>query len=387
MFTLLIRFALRNTLRHRLRTGLTLAGIIVAILAFGLLQTVVSAWYVGVNAASDTRLIARNAISLTFPLPLAYASKIKQIEGVKVVSWANWFGGVYVDMRNFFPNLTVNADNYLSLYPEFVVPPEQLRDFQRDRRGAIAGRKLANRYGWKIGDTIPLKGTIYPGDWAPVLRGIYTGARPNTDENQFFLRWDYVNETARVRYPGRLNEIGVFVLGIDDPRDSAAIARRIDKEFQNSLAETLTETEKAFQLSFVSMTSTIVQAIQLVSYVVILIIMAVMANTMAMAARERTSEYATLKALGFAPWVVAILVYAESLLLAGMGGGVGIWLTGPIAHAVGAHLDQFFPVFSVSMETIEQQLAAALIIGFVAAVIPAYRAMRVRIVDGLRAIV
>ncbi|SFN34737.1 putative ABC transport system permease protein [Formivibrio citricus] len=386
MLTLLIRFALRNTLRHRLRSSLTVLGIVVAILAFGLLRTVVSAWYAGADAASDKRLIVRNSISLIFPLPLSYAEKLRGMEGVTAIGWMNWFNGVYIDERNFFPQFAVDRNSHFNLYPEFILPPEQLRAFQNDRRGAVVGRKLANRFGWKIGDTVPLKGTIYPGTWEFVVRGIYSGRHANTDEGQFLFQWDYLNERMRQTAPGRVNQIGIYLLQIRDGRDAAAISRRVDAEFKNSLAETLTETEKAFNLGFIAMTGAIVNAIQIVSFVVIVIIMAVMANTMAMAARERIAEYATLKALGFAPRIVAGLVYAESLLLALIGGAIGIAATEPAARIVGTQLDNIFPVFNVAPETVWMQLAACTIVGLSAAVIPAARAMRVRIVDGLRAV-
>lgn len=386
MLTLLLRFALRNTLRHRLRSSLTVLGIVVAILAFGLLRTVVSAWYAGADAASDKRLIVRNAISLVFPLPLSYADKLRGIEGVSAVGWANWFNGIYIDERNFFPQLAIDAGSHFSLYPEFIVPPKQLHDFQRDRAGAIVGRKLARRYGWKIGDVVPIKGTIYPGNWEFVARGIYHGRDANTDEGQFLFQWDYLNERLKQTAPGRSNQIGIYLLSIRDGRDAAAVSRRIDTTFRNSLAETLTETEKAFNLGFIAMTGAIVNAIQIVSFVVIVIIMAVMANTMAMAARERIAEYATLKALGFRPGVVAMLIYAESLLLALTGSAIGILATKPVAMLVGDRLDNIFPIFNVATETVWMQFAAAIIIGLCAAIIPAARAMRINIVDGLRAV-
>ncbi|WP_028453813.1 ABC transporter permease [Chitinilyticum aquatile] len=386
MLTLLIRFALRNTLRHRLRSLLTLAGIIVAILAFGLLQTVISAWYAGVDAAAANRLITRNAISLTFSMPLAYAERIRAQPGVEAVSWANWFGGVYIDESNFFPQFAVDANSYFDLYPEFIISPDELAAFQRERRGVIVGAKLAKRFGWQVGDTVPLRGTIYTGNWEFVISGIYQGRDASTDENQFFLHWDYLNEAVKARAPAWANQIGVFVIRFAPGESAAGVSQRVDLEFRNSLAETLTETEKAFQMSFVAMTGAIVKAIQIVSYVVILIIMAVMANTMAMAARERSSEYATLKALGFPPATVGWLVLAESLALALAGGGLGILLTPPLAGVIGSKLDNFFPVFQVATSTVEQQVLAALVIGLSAAILPAARAMHIRIVDGLRAI-
>jgi len=387
VLTLLIRFALRNTLRHRLRSSLTILGIVVAILAFGLLRTVVSAWYAGADAASDKRLVVRSSISLIFPLPLSYAEKLRAIDGVTQVGKMNWFNGVYIDERNFFAQFAVDPETHFQLYPENIVPPDEMRAFLNDRRGVIVGRKLANRFGWKIGDVVPIKGTIYPGNWEFVVRGIYSGRHANTDESQFIFRWDYLNERVQQLYPGRGNQVGIYLLQIRDGREAAAISRRVDAEFKNSLAETLTETEKAFNLGFIAMTGAIVNAIQIVSFVVIVIIMAVMANTMAMAARERGPEYATLKALGFSPLVVGALVYAESLLLALIGGGIGILATAPAARLVGSKLDNIFPVFNVAPETLWMQIAAAGVIGVTAAIIPAARAMRMRIIDGLRAVV
>lgn len=386
MLTLLIRFALRNSLCHRLRSSLTIGGIFVAILAFGLLRTVISAWYAGAEAASDKRLIVRSAISLIVPLPLSYAEKLRSIEGVTAVSAMNWFNGVYIDERNFFAQFAIDPARHFSLYPELVVAPEQMRAFRLDRRGAIVGRKLANRYGWKIGDVIPLKGTIYPGTWEFVVRGIYSGRHANTDEGQFLFQWDYLNERLKQTSPLRANAVGIYLIGIHDGRDAARISRQIDLEFKNSYAETLTETEKAFNLGFIAMTGAIVNAIELVSYVVILIIMAVMANTMAMAARERVAEYATLKALGFSPVTIAGLVYAESLVLTALGAGLGILATRPAALLVGSKLDNIFPVFNVASQTLYLQLAAAILVGTCAAVIPAAKAMRINIVAGLRAV-
>jgi putative ABC transport system permease protein len=381
-----LKLILRNALRHRLRTGLTVLGIVVAILAFGLLRTVVDAWYAGADSASATRLVTRNAISLVFPLPVTYRERIRQIQGVRAVSWANWFGGVYVTEKNFFPQFAVDARTYFDLYPEFVVPPEQMKAFLRDRRGAIVGRKTAQTYGFKPGDVVPIRGTIFPGTWSFTVRGIYDGADPKTDTSQFFFHWDYLNETVRQRSARRAEQVGIYLVGLEDPSKAPQVAQEIDRSFRNSLAETLTETEKAFQLGFVAMTEAIVVAIQVVSFVVIVIIMAVMANTMAMTARERLAEYATLKALGFGPLWVARLIFGESLAIALAGGALGVALTFPAAERFAQEMGTLFPVFNVDSGTVLMQLAAALAVGLVAAVVPALRAGRVNIVEGLRSI-
>ena len=381
-----LRLALRNALRHRLRTGLTVLGLVVAILSFGLLQTIVDAWYAGADNASPNRLVTRNAVSLTFPMPLSYRDKIRAVPGVHAVAAANWFGGIYIDKKNFFPQFAVDPAAYFGMYREYVIAEDQWRAFLRDRKGVVVGRKLADTYGFRIGDTVPLQGTIFPGVWQFNVRAIYEGAQPGTDTSQFFFHWDYLNETVRVRYPGRGDRVGVFVVEIDNPDRAAEVSGAIDATFRNSIAETLTETERSFQIGFVKQTEAIVIAIRIVSFVVIFIILAVMANTMAMTARERIAEYATLKALGFGPGVVVLLIFAESLTIAAVGCVLGVGLTFPVGDWFAARMGTLFPSFEVSAGTVALQVACALAVGAIAAIFPSRRAATVRIVDGLRAI-
>ena len=380
----LLKLLLKNAFRHKLRTGLTVLGLVVAICAFGLLRTIVDAWYAGVEGSSSTRLVVRSNISLTFPLPLNYAQRLRAVEGVRQVSWSNWFGGVYITERNFFPQFAVDPATYLPLYPEYRIPDAERNAFLRDRQGVLVGRKLADKFGWKVGDPIPLRGTIYPGTWTFTLRGIYEGVDSSIDENQMLIHWAYINETMRARVRSRGDIVGVYVLGIRDPANAAVISQRIDEQFRNSLAETLTETEKAFQLGFVAMSEAILVALQAVSYIIVVIIMAVMANTMTMTARERLAEYATLKALGFGPGFVVRLLFGESLFIALFGGLAGVLLTLPLAAAFASLAGTLFPVFRVSGTTMLLQLAAALIVGVVAAAWPAWKMSRIDIVAGLR---
>ena len=384
---LVLKLLSRNVWRNKGRAILTFLGLLVATLAFGLLSTVVSAWYAGAEGASSARLITRNAISLVFPLPISHADRIRQIDGVSALSWANWFGGIYKEPKNFFPQFAIEPQTYLNAYPEYILSEKERNDFIKDRRAAVIGRKIANTHGLSVGDAMTLKGTIYPGDWEFQVAGIYDGRDSGTDTAQMFFHWNYLNEESQRRaLPRSPNSTGVFIVTIGEPARAAEISLNIDALFKNSAFETLTETEKAFQLGFVAMTEAIVLAIQIVSYVVILIILAVMANTMAMTARERTSEYATLKALGFSPQFVAAMIGGESLLLAIFGGIAGMLLTYPVAQAFGASMGTIFPVFEVSPQTSLMQLALAVAVGIAAAVIPAWRASRIRIVEGLRAI-
>jgi putative ABC transport system permease protein len=380
----LLKMILRNSFRHRLRALLTLAGLAVAVLAYGLLQTVVDAWYAGAEAASGTRLITRNAISLSVFMPASYESRIRGVDGVTRVARSNWFGGIYQEPKNFFPQFAV-SDSYLDLYPEFVLPEGERAAWLRDRKGALVGRQLAEQFGFKVGDVLPIRGTIYTGTWEFVIRGIFDGADATKITRQMMFHWDYLNETLRKSAPRRADYVGVYIVGIDNLDNAAAVSTGIDGVFRNSLAETLTETEQAFQLGFVALSDQIIAAIRIVSYVVILIILAVMANTMAMSARERTAEYATLKAIGFGPQFLALLIFGESLLICALGGALGIAATFPAA-AFFKQVASVFPIFTVSRETIFLQIACSFAVALAAAVVPAVRAARIRIVEGLRSI-
>ncbi|MCX5880650.1 MAG: ABC transporter permease [Deltaproteobacteria bacterium] len=380
---MLLKLLSRNAFRHRLRALLTIGGISVAILAFGLLRTVITAWYAGVEASSASRLVTRNAISLIFTLPLSYKEKIRSVDGISVVSYGNWFGGIYVEEKNFFANFAVEPRSYLNLYPEFLLSNAETAAFFRERKACVAGEKLAKRFGWNIGDTLTLRGTIFPGNWDFVLRGIYRGKDKTIDENQFFFHWDYLNETIRKTIPRRADQVGFYMIGLKRPELAAETSEAVDRLFKNSYAETLTETEKAFQMSFVTMSEAIITVILLVSYVIIVIIMAVVANTMAMSVRERMGEYAVFKTLGFGSGYLAGLILGESLTLTALGGLLGIGLTFPAASTFGQAVGQFFPIFHVSAETIWMDIAATAIVAVVAAVIPIWRVVHVRIAEGL----
>lgn len=383
---LLLKLLLRNAFRHKLRTFLTILSITIAILAFGLLRTFVNAWYAGVQASSASRLVTRNSISIIFPLPLSYREKIQQIEGVKQVSWGTWFGGIYIEEKNFFANFAVDPVTYLDLYPEFVLAPQQREAFLRDRKSFVAGRKLAERFKWRIGDTVTLRGTIFPGNWEFVLRAVYQGKDETVDETQFMFHWDYLNETLKKTYPNRADQVGWYMIGITHPDRATAVALAIDRTFKNSLAETITETEKAFQLSFLSMSEAIIIAIQLVSFVIIVIIIAVAANTMAMTARERMGEYAIFKTLGYQGLPIATMIIGESLFITLIGGAIGTVMTFPTAKVFGKILGNYFPIFKVPQGIILLDLAACIVVGLTAAIVPTWRAIRIRIAEGLRRI-
>lgn len=373
----------RNAFRQKLRTGLTIFGMAVAILAFSLLQTVIETWYLGVNTASPRRLVSRNAVSLIFTLPLSYRSRMLQVPGVDQVVYANWFGGVYIDERHFFPRMAVGPESFFDLFPEFRIAPDQLKAFWNQRNACIAGRKLIEQYGWKIGDTITLTGNIYPGEWRFVLRGIYQGATKTTDETQFLFNWTYLDETLKKTTPSRAGQVGWYTIQVEDPAEAGRISRSIDALFKNSWAETLTETEKAFQAGFVAMTEAIVVAIRIVSYVVIGVILVVLANTMAMTSRERLPEYAILKTMGFGNRYLWMLIAGESVFISMLGGCVGIAISFPAAKVFSDKMGSFLPVFHLNWKTLALCAAVSFGIGVVSALLPIWRAARVRIAEAL----
>ncbi len=354
-------------------------------LAFALLRTMVAAWYSGAEAASPARLVTRNAISLIYPLPMAYLPKIQALPGYCGRGLRQLVRRNLYRRKALLPQFRRGPmRQYFDLYPEYVMPEYQKLAFFQDRRGAAAGRALAQRYGWRLGDSIILKGTIYPGEWRFILRAIYTGAEPQTDEGRFYFHWEYLNESLKKKADSRADQVSWFTIKVTRPELAPQVAAAVDAMFQNSLAETITETEKAFYLGFVSMTETILLAIRVVSWVVIGVILVVLANTMAMSARERLGEYAVLKTMGFKARHLAGLIFGESLLLALAGGLVGLSLTFPAVHVFRTQLGQYFRVFPLTRATLAVGLAVALAVGFLAAVLPAWRAAQVSIAEALR---
>jgi putative ABC transport system permease protein len=324
-------------------------------------------------------------VSFVFSLPLAYRDRIAQVPGINKVTFANWFSGVYIDKNQFFARLAVDTDSFFDVYPEFVVPPEQFEVFKRERNAAIIGVDIAKRYNLKIGDIMPLEGDVYPGQWEFVVRGIYEPRDQTTDPTTMMFHYKYLDERVRQDMPERAGEIGWYVVRIDDPDNSAAISQEIDKLFANSRAETKTETERAFQQGFLSAASAIITAMNIMSFVIIGIILLVVGNTMIMSARERTHEFAVLKALGFTGGQLLFLIAGESILLAVFGSALGLAATFPAVEGFQTALPKgWFPVFYIKPETVAIGCAAGLLVGALAAIIPLRRLLSTRIVEGLR---
>src|SRR5216117_453383 len=381
----LLKIVLKNLFRHRLRTILTMLGIATAVMAFGLIRTIVGAWNAGVAASSANRMITRHSVSFIFPVPLPYRQTLARVPNVAAVSWANWFGGVYGDpndFKNFWPRLAVDPDTYFDLYPEFQVPPDQLAAFKKERNSAVIGRKLAAQHGFKLGDVITMEGDIFPGRWEWVVRGIYTGRDQTVDETQMFFQWNYLYEQVQAREPGRPVDAGWYILRVQPAEAMPRVATTIDDQFVSSRAPTKTESEKAFQQSFVAMSSAIITSLQVISVVIVGIILLVLANTIVMAVRERTREYAVLKTLGFSARHLVCLIFGDALLIALCGGLLGLALTFPMVAVFGKALPTFFPIIDVAPLTIALALGAALVAGAVAALLPAARVVRTPIEIG-----
>jgi putative ABC transport system permease protein len=368
-----------NLFRKKIRTALTIGSFAVALFLFGLLVIVRGAFSQGVDVAGTDRLVVINKVSMIQPLPLSYRDRLLRMSGIKQVTYDNWFGGVYQDEKNFFPQFAVDVEHQRAMYPEFKVPEEQWQSFAGDREGAIAGRSLADRFGWKVGDRIPIKGTIYTGPWEFNLRGIYQGTRPQDDTTQFWFHWDFLEER---RAFGKGN-VGWYVIRVTDPDLSAQVAKTIDTEFANSPFETKTDTEKAFAASFVKQMGNIEFLILTVGGVVFFTLLLVTGNTMAIAVRERVGELAVLKALGFSNQFVLLLVMMESLAIALIGGGLGLLL----AKLFSLHGDPthgILPYFYLPPWAITSGVGVALLVGVAAGILPAVSAMRLRVVDAIR---
>jgi putative ABC transport system permease protein len=368
-----------NLKRKKVRTVLTIGSFAAALFLFGLLIAVRGAFSQGVTVAGANRLIVINRVSLMQPLPLAYRDQIRQVPGVKDVTFATWFGGVYQDERNFFPQIVIDPDAWRGMHDEFIIEDADWAEFQKDRQAALAGEATAKRFGWKVGDRIPIRGTYVPGVWEFNLRGIYKGTRPEDDTTQFWFRRDYFEENAPSYWRSL---VGWYIVKVANPDDATRIVADIDQRFANSPYETKTETEKSFAASFVKQIGNIEFLILSIGAVVFFTLLLVSGNTMAIAVRERTGELAVLKTVGFRDTTLLWLVLGESLTLAFVGGVVGILAAKAVAPGLsnfmyGAPI--YFPVRDLALGVL-----LALVAGVLAGALPAVSAMRLKVVDALR---
>jgi putative ABC transport system permease protein len=383
----LVGLGARNAFRNPFRTSLTVLGVAIAILAFVLLRTVITSWELAAQYAAKDRIGTRHKLSFVIPLPKRYVETVSQVKGVKATSYANWFGGK--DARQpdfFFANMMVDAPTMLEVYDELELPADQKQKWLEDRQGAIVGKSLANQLGLKVGDRFVLQGTIFPGDWVLNIDGIYTASRKSIDQSSLFFHWNYVNETLS---PARKDMVGWIMSRVDEPGRGSDVSAAIDKIFDDRDQQTLTMSEREMNLSFMGMFAAIMKAINVVSLVILLILVMILANTIAMGVRERTSEYGALRALGFLPSHIRLFILGESATLGILAGVVGVGLAVPLVNGgmsrwIEENMGGMFPYFRVETSTAILAIALAVVLGLASGVVPAIQAGRLSVVNALR---
>jgi putative ABC transport system permease protein len=372
-----------NLFRKKVRLLLTIGSFAVALFLFAFLAVVKSAFSRGTEVAGADRLVIKSRVGLMQTLPISYQDKILTIPGVKAVTHNHWFGGVYQDEKNFFVQFVIDPENMRKVMTEFVVPDDQWANFVKDRQGAVVGVKTAKRFGWKVGDRIPIKNSLYgpTKTWEFNLDGIYHNDRPGGDENQFWIQWKYFDENV----PASIKSTaGWYVLKLDSPDDAVRVAKAIDDTFGNSTYETKTETESAFAAGFVKQFGNIEFLIESIGMVVFFTLLLVTGNTMAISVRERISELGVLKAIGFSDRSVLFFVLAESLVIAFIGGVLGLGLALVAVPVLGAALNGLLPSLVLSPAILLLGLLVALLVGGISGLLPGLGAMRMRVVNALR---
>jgi putative ABC transport system permease protein len=372
-----------NLFRKKIRLVLTIGSFAVALFLFAFLAVIKDAFGRGADVAGADRLVIINRVSIIQPLPLSYRDKILRIPGVKAITHNNWFGGVYQEEKNFFPQFVIDVENQRQVIPELIVPDDQWANFVKDRQGAVVGASLAKRFGWKIGDHIPIKNALFggPAIWDFNIDGIYHGKRPQDDESQFWFQWDYFEERMPQSFKGNA---GWYVLKLDQPDDAPRVAKAIDDMFANSPYETKTETESAFAAGWVKQFGNIEFLILTIGAVVFFTLLLVTGNTMAISVRERTAELAVLKAIGFSDRSVLFFVLGEALLIALFGGLIGLALAIFAVPLIATALNGLLPALILSYTILASGLVFALIVGAASGLLPGIGAMRMRVVDALR---
>lgn len=385
----LVGVSVKNVGRNKLRTVLTVLGIAVAVVAFVLLRTVLTAWTVGADFAAKDRIGTRNKVTFIVPLPKRYLETIRNVPGVVDSCYANWFGGKDPNHeREFFASMAVQTQTFFSVFDEIIVAPADKERWLSDRKGAIVGDVLARKLGWKVGDKITLTGTIYPGDWQFQIDGIYGATRKVVDRSSFFFHWDYLNDSLPEGAVQR-DQLGWVTSRIKDPSRAADISAAIDKIFDDQEIQTLSMSERAMNVSFLGMLSTVLKAIDIISLVILAIMMLILGNTIAMGARERTREFGVMRAIGFLPHHIAISVLAESLAVGALGGCLGLLLAYPLVQGgMGRWLEEnmgsFFPYFRIAETTALAAVGLALLLALIAGILPAYRASKLHVIESLR---
>lgn len=373
----------KSARRNRRRTALTVISVAVAVFLFASLRAVLDGLNAATAGSSSTRIVTIRSTSLIFPMPTSHANGIRTIDGVQDLTWANWFGGIYKDQRNFFAQFAIEPESYLRLYPEIQLTPEERRAFLEDRSACIVGDGLARTYGFKVGDRIALQvGIPVYGeqDYTLNVRGIYHAGGTAVDNQSLMFHWKYVDE--RSLEPGM---VGWYVVKIDDPDKSTAVSSAIDRQFANTPFETKTTTEQQFAASFASMFGNLNLLIGSIALAVVITTLFVAANTMAMSVRERTTEIAVMRTLGFPSQTIFLFIAGEAVIIALLGGLVGAGLARLIVNGETLGMvGGFIPYFGVNTANAALGLGISAFIGVVAGIIPATMAARLKIVDALR---
>ena len=338
----------RNLMRRKIRTFMTVMSIVVAFVLFAALMAIRAAFSMGVDVAGADRLMMIHKVSIIQSLPRSYEERIRATEGVTLVTHANWFGGYYQEPANFVQSMAVDPETWLQMYPEFELPADQKKAWLADRTGAVIGADLAKKYGWKIGDRVPLLAPIYQraheGAWEFTIDGIYDSNKQGVDKTQFFFQFEYLNETMR-KIPGLADQIGWYVFRVADPSTSDQLAKRIDAMFANSPTETKTATEKAFISDWAKQVGDIGSIMIAITGVVMFFILFVAGNAMAQSVRERINELGVLKTLGFGDGRILALVLLESCTIAFLGGGLGLLIGWTIITVGGDPTGGMLPIF------------------------------------------
>jgi putative ABC transport system permease protein len=380
----------RNISRARLRTSMTVLGVAVAITAFILIRTVLSAWTVAADFAAKDRVVTRHKVTFIMTMPYKYLQEVEQMPGVKETALSMWFGGKDPAHPNdFFGTIAVQPDKFLKVYDEVQITEEERLAWKSNRQGAIVGDMLAKKLGWKVGDRVTLRGTIYPGDWQFEVAGIYSATRKSMDRTSFFFHYDYLNEWAKANRPTGADQVGWIASRVQKGNRAAEVAKQIDRHFDTQDIQTMSQDERAFNTSFLGMLSAVLKALDIVSVVIMLIMMLILGNTIAMGVRERTGEYGVLRAIGFLPKHLAMFVLGEAAIIGLIGGGVGLLIAYPfVEKGVGRFLEEnmagFFPYFRVDPTTAGIALGLSVGLGLAAAAIPAYQASRINVINALR---
>jgi putative ABC transport system permease protein len=383
----LATIALKNTRRNLFRSVLTILGVGVAMLAFLLLRTVLSAWLVSAEYAAQDRLATRHKVTFIMTLPKRYVEDVRKMPGIQGATWMSWFGAKLPGHEDaFFGTFAVDPQSFLEVYNEIVVPAEQRTKWLENRRGALVGSQIAKQFGWKVGDRVTLEGTIVPGDWEFVVDGIYSASKKSVDQSSFYFHWNYMNDSLPA---SQQEQIGWIASKVPNASQAGALAKQIDQLFDPRDIQTLSMSERAMNTSFLGMMSTLLDAMQIVSLVILVIMMLILGNTIAMGVRERTREYGVLRAIGFLPKHLSAFVLVEAGVLGLLGGALGL-VAGffMINYGVGRIMEEsftgLFPYFRVATQDMVLSMVLSVTLAVIASIVPAYQASKLQVTDALR---